>query len=265
MKSSLQNAAAAAGAYNHNNHHNNIHNHIDVDESIESVSFDSPLVFNEVDVDEELSCSFFPTSIQNNIGANPLINEAHHNQNHHNPHNNNNHNNNHNNHNQINNKQATEEDNPFVAFNRRELALLEQLHEAQDVHANNDDDNDDNDNNNDNNDNSNLYGDPYRSTINKLVVNLHSQAVELRACKLYLNHAKRQIKSLSEAESRSSTERNQLLYSLAAAEQDKLLLDTRIKELVTFKGMNETTMSIEDVRGNLINVSNKVSTDASLQ
>ena len=80
---------------------------------------------------------------------------------------------------------------------------------------------------------------------------------------LQLTHAELQAQALTAQEQQLRGERDSLQYALAAAEQDKLLLETRLLEVAGFEGFkgNKTlgggAPSLEAVRGKLLTVANQ--------
>jgi hypothetical protein len=71
-------------------------------------------------------------------------------------------------------------------------------------------------------------------TLRKLVNKLHLQNSELSSLNLSLNHAKLQIQAFAARELKFRSERDQLQFSLAVAEQDKLLLEVIFKFIILF-------------------------------
>jgi hypothetical protein len=54
---------------------------------------------------------------------------------------------------------------------------------------------------------------------------VHQQSVDLRSCKLQLNHAKLQLQALLSSERQARFDRDAIEFKLAEISQDKLLLE----------------------------------------
>ncbi len=65
-------------------------------------------------------------------------------------------------------------------------------------------------------------------TMRRLITELHEKEVALTTMQLQLNHVRLQIQGLAISEKQMRHDREQMKFSLAASEQDKLLLEVSV-------------------------------------
>lgn len=108
-----------------------------------------------------------------------------------------------------------------------------------------------------------LLGDSKDQDIRGVYAALHDKIVESRALQLRLNHAELQVSSLLVREAEYQMTLTELRHFLAEAEQAKLLLEMKLKDVTTFQQYSGHPATIpkepnvEDVRGRLLEAANK--------
>jgi len=90
--------------------------------------------------------------------------------------------------------------------------------------------------------------------VQRLVHTTHRQHSELRSLELQLNHANLQVQMLSARERELRDQVDMFQFSIASAEQDKLLLESKLQDIAGFEG--NCSISLKDIRGKLLNVAN---------
>lgn len=87
---------------------------------------------------------------------------------------------------------------------------------------------------------------------------VHSLSADLRSLEIQLNHSQLQVESLSLTERDLHNERDSLQFALAEAEQDRLLLETKLTNIAGFEGgRGGNNLSMEGIRGKLLDMANK--------
>ncbi len=99
-------------------------------------------------------------------------------------------------------------------------------------------------------------GDENLGIVRKVLQKLHHTQADLRAADLQTNHMKLQLQALSASEQQVRSERDLLEYAAAESEQDKLLLETRLKEIAGFEGL-QVSVTAADIRGELLHLANE--------
>jgi len=92
-------------------------------------------------------------------------------------------------------------------------------------------------------------------SIEQLVSTIQDQAVQIQTLQLRLSHSSLQMHALLSREKQLDDATNKLMYELALAEQDKLLLEMRIKNIAGFENQS-LPVQMDSIRGQLLSAAN---------
>jgi hypothetical protein len=92
-------------------------------------------------------------------------------------------------------------------------------------------------------------------TVRRLMNELHLQQVDNQSLKLRINHLQLQNEALFNSEQQHKHELDQALFVVATLEQDKLLLETKLRDVAGFEQRRDDHM-MDEIRGKLLHLSN---------
>jgi hypothetical protein len=103
------------------------------------------------------------------------------------------------------------------------------------------------------------HGQDEGETVRRLVQSVHERGVHVRALELQFNHSQLQLQALITREQEVRLERDTLQYTVAEAEQDKLLLEAKLRDVVSFEqggsGRGQEGL-LKSIRDKLLNAAN---------